>query len=444
MTRIAVKPVLKVRRWSRVQRRRVLLCAVALAVAALVRLRFDSILRTVQTAAADMAGASVGWLAAGLVLTIASIVTFGVLRQRTLAAAGATLSLRTATSISYAAGAVNLTAPAGGIFSTGYAVRRFRYRRIAAGAITFSMAVTGILGTAALIVLGAAGVLLRSSDSSGATLAEGAVGWVLAVAAICLALRKSALVLWSAEWVLRRGNRLLHRPAEAGVDMLRHIWADLRAIRPTRAQWAGAGAIAVLNWLLDFGCLLACAKALGLSLSVPAALTAYAIAMGAAGLSPLPGGIGLVDGVLVLGLAGGRASVSAALIAVVLYRLLSNGSVIVIGWLLIAARSARTASGGSDGDAVMPGVNVAEHQNVDEICTMVAPRVGQSSDSVARVEGSTRKKLRITSDGARVTSRTCPHQARPARYLLDLAAAPEASARPVPPPTVSTPPTGRL
>ena len=343
MTAMQTRSLLGTRRWSRAHRHTVGFATVAVAILAVVALRFDSIVHTLRTAASDLAGASPGWLIAGLALTVGSIVTFGRLRQRTLAAAGATLSLRAATTISYAAGAVHLTAPAGGILSTGYAFRRLRDRRLTPGAITWSMAITGILGTAALIVLGATGLLLGSSGSSWLNLAEGAMGWILVVFVVRWASRNSALLLRVAEWLLRRGNRTLRRPAEAGLAILRTAWADLGAIRPTRRQWADFSAIAVVNWLLDFGCLLACAIALGLPVGVPGALTAYAIAMGAAGLSPLPGGIGVVDGVLVLGLAANGVGLPAALGALVLYRLLSNGSVIVIGWLLIAARSARSA-----------------------------------------------------------------------------------------------------
>ena len=78
-----------------------------------------------------------------------------------------------------------------------------------------------------------------------------------------------------------------------------------------------------------------------MELLMPMATTAYqTLGMGIS----VPGGIGVVDGILVLALTAAGASAAAALAAVLLYRLLSNGSVLAAGWAAIAARSTRLRS----------------------------------------------------------------------------------------------------
>jgi uncharacterized membrane protein YbhN (UPF0104 family) len=58
-------------------------------------------------------------------------------------------------------------------------------------------------------------------------------------------------------------------------------------------------------------------------------------------LSPLPGGLGVVDAALVLSLVAGGIPAAAALPAVVLYRLVSLVGVVTVGWLVLAVQQLR-------------------------------------------------------------------------------------------------------
>ena len=59
--------------------------------------------------------------------------------------------------------------------------------------------------------------------------------------------------------------------------------------------------------------------------------------MAASGLSLLPGGLGTVDAALVVGLVAAGGPATAALSAVVLYRMISLVGVVVTGWVVHAA-----------------------------------------------------------------------------------------------------------
>ena len=61
---------------------------------------------------------------------------------------------------------------------------------------------------------------------------------------------------------------------------------------------------------------------------------AYCAGMAAASVPIVPGGLGVVDGALVLGLVAGGVAGSSAVAAVVLYRLISFGFIIGAGWLV--------------------------------------------------------------------------------------------------------------
>ena len=67
-----------------------------------------------------------------------------------------------------------------------------------------------------------------------------------------------------------------------------------------------------------------------MQVGLPALLITYTAGMAATSLPPLPGGLGVVDAALLLGLTAAGAPWKAALAAVVVYRLLSVGSVALV------------------------------------------------------------------------------------------------------------------
>jgi len=69
--------------------------------------------------------------------------------------------------------------------------------------------------------------------------------------------------------------------------------------------------------------------------------------MAAVSVSPLPAGIGIVEGTLAVGLTAAGAAAPAALAAVLLYRLISLGGVTVVGWLVLGANRGRDQQPGN-------------------------------------------------------------------------------------------------
>jgi len=290
-----------------------------------------------------LATASSGWLLIGAAATALSMLAFGVVRQRTLRAAGIRVPLRDTVAVSYAAGAINTTLPAGGVFSTAYAYRYLRRWGASSAVATWCMAITGLLATATLAVVGLMGILL--SDGAHDSALESAVEIAASgagIAAIVYLTRRPDRLTDAAGAALRLVNRLRHRPADAGRHRLDTLGADLRLIHPSPGDWTASLSSSLLNWLLDLGCLYACAAAVGVHVSLAALLLTYTAGMATASVSPIPAGLGMVEAALVLGLTSAGAVGSAALAAVILYRLLSTGSVVVVGWIAVAVQRLRS------------------------------------------------------------------------------------------------------
>jgi len=93
----------------------------------------------------------------------------------------------------------------------------------------------------------------------------------------------------------------INRPMVRDFLPNRNLIEDLQTIRPSRRVWLGAWVLSLLNWTLDVACLAASCAALGVHVSVPALLLTYTAGMAASSLTALPGGVGVVEAALILG-----------------------------------------------------------------------------------------------------------------------------------------------
>ncbi len=289
------------------------------------------------TAVRGLTRVPAGWVVVATAAAAASMVAFGLLRARTLRAAGVRVPLGRAVAVSYAAGAVHVTMPAGTVFSTTYAFRQIRDWGASPSAATWSLTITGLLSTATLGVVGLLGLAASGGTGGSATTEIGELAGLGAlIAAIVMLTRHPALLVRTARGALLLLNRARRRPAETGVARLAGLTQDLRSIRPTPRAWAESVGLALLNWLLDIGALAACCAAFDLHVSLSVLLLTYTAGMAAAGLTPLPAGVGAVETAMTLGLTLGGATASAALGVVLLYRLISVGSTVAVGWIVVA------------------------------------------------------------------------------------------------------------
>jgi uncharacterized protein (TIRG00374 family) len=199
-----------------------------------------------------------------------------------------------------------------------------------------------VLSAGALVLIGAVfGILTRSTGSWQTLLLYMAGALVIAFGVRLLAKHP--------EWLIRPARRLLsgvnkvrRRSADSGHARLVTFVDQLRSVRVRPAHFSIAVLLAVANWLLDALCLWVCCIAIGATDIQPTQLViAYCAGMAAASVPIVPGGLGVVDGALVLGLVAGGLTSGSAVAAVVLYRLISFGFIIGTGWLVWLIMRAR-------------------------------------------------------------------------------------------------------
>jgi hypothetical protein len=200
---------------------------------------------------------------------------------------------------------------------------------------SWCIALSGTLSTGALIVIGAAvGILARNSGSWRSLAGYAVVAVVIAVGVRVLAEHPQSLAR-PVRLLLGAVNRLRRRPAGHGHEQILGFVAQLRSIRVRPANFLAAVLLALLNWLLDALCLWLCCVAVGADgINAVNLVIAYCAGMAAASVPIVPGGLGVVDGALILGLVAGGLTTASAVAAVVLYRLISFGFIIGLGWLV--------------------------------------------------------------------------------------------------------------
>jgi uncharacterized protein (TIRG00374 family) len=285
------------------------------------------------------------WLAGALLVEIISMGTFARMQRALLRGAGTKVPVRKHVAMAYASHSLSSTLPGGPVFSTTFNFQQMRRLGASSAVASWCIALSGVLSTGALIIIGAVfGLLARNSTGWRTLLVYGVGAVILAVTARLIAQHPHWLDQ-PARMLLGGFNRAIRRPPEHGQERFLSFVEQLRSVRVRPAAFAVAAVLAVANWLFDALCLWMCCVAVGATgLTATELVVAYCAGMAAASVPIVPGGLGVVDAALILGLMAGGLPSSLAVAAVVLYRLLSFGFIIGAGWLVWLAMRYRSAS----------------------------------------------------------------------------------------------------
>jgi putative heme transporter len=279
------------------------------------------------------------WIALGVALEASSMATFAMMQRRLLRVGGRRVGTGPMMATILAANALSVSVPvAGPELGAAFTFRRFKEQGADTSLAGWTLLVGGIASWfGAVVVLAAGGVLSGNVVVTGLTILAGLLA-VFAGLALWVGVGRTRLrlvVTRSAEWGIRCVSRFLSRPVEdpaAAVDG----WIEgLQSLRPSKAEWGKVGGLGLANWLTDIGVLAMSILALGGAVPWRSLLLIYGLATLIGSLGITPGGLGLVEGTLCLGLVSTGLPAALALAAVLLYRLVSFWLVMATGWLVL-------------------------------------------------------------------------------------------------------------
>jgi hypothetical protein len=279
------------------------------------------------------------WVPVALGLEWLSLSTFARMQRQLLKAGGAALEAGTMLATVYGATALSTSVPlAGPELGAAFTFGRFRQGGVDPPLAGWSLMVGGVLSPVAGVLVLVGGALLSGNDLLAVVGALGGLLGVAAVVALHTAARRPQLrstLAPFAAWALRRGRRLLRRSIGNPSEEIR-AWIDrLASLHPRPTVWIGVSSLALANWLTDAGVFAASIYAVGAPVPWQSLLLVYGSGAVVRSLGITPGGLGLVEGTLCLGLVGAGLHSGPALASVLLYRLISFWMVAAAGWMVL-------------------------------------------------------------------------------------------------------------
>jgi uncharacterized protein (TIRG00374 family) len=279
------------------------------------------------------------WVPIAVGLELTSMAAFALMQRRLLRAGGKRLGRRPMMATILAANALSVSVPvAGPELGTAFTYRRFKTQGAPTALASWCLLVGGLISWLGAIVILLAGGALSGNVVVTLSAVSAAVLVVAAGVTLRRTLARPALpprMERALAWLVGRTASLRHHRLEDPTGAIRRWLNDLQSLRLPAIEWGTVGGMGLTNWLADAGVLAISLLAIGAPVPWHSLLLVYGLATAVGSLGITPGGIGLVEGTLCLGLVSSGLPAALALAAVLLYRLVSFWLVMVAGWLVL-------------------------------------------------------------------------------------------------------------
>jgi uncharacterized protein (TIRG00374 family) len=303
-----------------------------LALALLVAFVIVPQLRSAAHETRSLPGIGVGWIAAAVGCEVLSLMAYARLTQVTLHPAR--LAFGTAFAVDLATFAVSHVVPAGSIVGAGVGLGLFVRAGVEPSRAISGKTVQSIGSAVALNVLLA--VALVASVAVHGTSPIYPVAAAIVVGLLVLVGIGVRIVLRHPEGFRDVLGRIGARIPRVGPDPARRLAASLHdtvvQVATHGADRRAAALWAVLNWVLDAAALWCCVRGFGHSLGLVGLFVSYGLANVFAAIPITPGGLGVVEGIVVPALVSFSTPHPEAVFGVTAWRLLSFWAPIPVGF----------------------------------------------------------------------------------------------------------------
>ena len=274
------------------------------------------------------------WFPAALGAEAASFLAYAEVQHRLLAAGGAHLRHRTVASLTVAATGIANLVPGGTAPSSGWLVTQYRRYGVPLPLALWAVLAGGFVAAISVLLVLVVGALIAGLVGPGVFVGLLALLVAVGVAGVLVAHHLAAVRRW-----LERDRRL---PGLRAARRVVRPMGDVGSFRATVSGGVLVYGLSVANWVLDVAVLAAGFAILNLPVPWRALLFAYAAAQVAGALAPVPGGIGFVEGGMIGALTLAGTSAGAAVVATVVYRLVTTLGMAGIGSLALVIVHHRT------------------------------------------------------------------------------------------------------
>jgi putative heme transporter len=275
-----------------------------------------------------------GWVLAAIGAALASMHSFAQIQRTLLKSAGVTVKQSRSEAAFYAGNAVSTTLPGGPVLSATFIYRQERLWGASPVVASWQLVMGGVLQVVGLGFLGLAGAFLLGAKNNPFTLIF-TLGVFIALILLAQAVAsRPELIDGIGVKVLSWVNSVRGKPQDTGLEKWRQTLSQLESVSLSRRELAVAFSWSLFNLVTLIACLAFAAYAAGGHPSLPGLTVAFAASRAAGSIPLMPGGLLIVEAVLVPGLVTSGMSLPAAISAMLIYRLVSWILLAVIGWIL--------------------------------------------------------------------------------------------------------------
>ncbi|GAA2549537.1 YbhN family protein [Mycolicibacterium diernhoferi] len=274
------------------------------------------------------------WVLAAVVAAMASMHSFAQIQRTLLRSAGVTVRQWRSEAAFYAGNALSTTLPGGPVLSATFVYRQQRIWGASPVVASWQLVMSGVLQAVGLALLGLGGAFLLGASKNPLSLIFTLGGFflllVLAQSVASNPQQLDGIGVRLLSWF----NSLRNKPADTWLDKWREMLHQLESVKLSRRALGNAFSWSLFNWVADVACLAFAAYAAGGHPSLAALTVAYAAARAVGSIPLMPGGLLVVEAVLVPGLVSSGMTLASAISAMLIYRMVSWIFISAIGWVV--------------------------------------------------------------------------------------------------------------
>lgn len=283
---------------------------------------------------ASLRSASGWWVLAAIAAAMLSMHSFAQIQRGLLRSAGVSVRQWRSEAVFYAGNALSTTLPGGPVLSATFVYRHQRQWGASPVVASWQLVMSGALQVVGLALLGLGGAFLLGAKDNPFSLLFSIGGFVVLLLLAQAVATRPELIDGIGVKILGWVNSVRARPADTGLRKWRATLQQLESVRLGRRALGEAFGWSLFNWIADVACLAFAAYAAGGQPSLAGLTVAYAAARAVGAIPLMPGGLLVVEAVLVPGLVSSGMALPAAISAMLIYRLVSWIFISAIGWVV--------------------------------------------------------------------------------------------------------------
>jgi uncharacterized protein (TIRG00374 family) len=274
------------------------------------------------------------WVLAAVAAAMLSMHSFAQIQRTLLRSAGVVVHQWRSEAAFYAGNALSTTMPGGPVLSATFVYRQQRSWGASPVVASWQLVMSGALQVVGLALLGLGGAFLLGAKNNPFSLLFTLGGFVALLLLAQAVATRPELIDGIGIRVLGWVNSARGKPPETGLRKWRETLDQLESVSLNRRELAVAFSWSFFNWVADVACLAFAAYAAGGKPSLAGLTVAYAAARAVGSIPLMPGGLLVVEAVLVPGLVSSGMTLPDAISGMLIYRLVSWIFISSIGWVV--------------------------------------------------------------------------------------------------------------